>query len=259
MISEKLCRWLVCLIAMLGLVLPACRISVAGSPNILTSHFDNHGFSELQVSNGFEVRISPGPVFSLSVTVNENLMSYLDIRQWGKKLFIGLQFPGEYVDTVRRADIVIPELKRLDLSDGARAEIQGWSIRHPVYFSLTGGSTLHLDEFEAFDAWFEVRNASRLVGTMYGDFSSFKADGGLVDLSGFGADISIEAESSEFRLAGFQVRDVHLKLRDTHTTLNTTGMLLGELRGSSQLNYLGNPLRAVKVFDQSFMTRMRNL
>ena len=56
-----------------------------------TWEYEFADFTNVDVSSAFTVDITQSDSYSVSITVNENLLDYLNVYQSGKTLYIGLK------------------------------------------------------------------------------------------------------------------------------------------------------------------------
>ena len=112
--------------------------SVVGSNTVTIQEYDFRGFSKIVVSNGFNVQISTGSNYKATVTISDNLVNYLNIREDGDTLRIGLK-SGSYSNTKLEAEVITPSLSELILSDGS--DVESTTIESSsFYLSLSDGS-----------------------------------------------------------------------------------------------------------------------
>jgi hypothetical protein len=220
---------------------------------------DYRDFTKLEVGSAFEVDVTRGDSYFVSITADDNLFQHLDIRQVGKTLYIGLKQPRIYLRTTQKAAIVMPELERLDLSGASKGEIHGFSTENRVEFNISGASSLELDDIEADDIEFDISGASKAIGSILADDCNFDVSGASsVELTGSAAEVSIEASgASRARLADFAVINADVELSGASSaTINASGDLTVDLSGASQLEYIGNPsLETIEVSGGSSIRR----
>jgi len=72
--------------ATLALLLAGCSIvtgpTLTGSGNLVTKQYPFTNLTSVSVGNVFDVTVKPGPAASVSVTVDDNLVDYLDALCW---------------------------------------------------------------------------------------------------------------------------------------------------------------------------------
>ena len=115
--------------------------AVTGSQNMATWEYDFADFTSVNVSSAFTVDITRSDSYRVSITANENLLDYLDVRQVGKTLYIGLK-RAIYTNTRQEATITLPELRKLGLSGASRGSLSGFSSTGHLEFDVSGASSL---------------------------------------------------------------------------------------------------------------------
>ena len=250
MANKKMAGWLLAMAVVLGLLVPAvgCAGALTGSSNIETREMNYTGFTKLEVSNAFEVDISRGDTYFVSITANDNLFEHLDIHQNGKTLNIGLKQPRIYVRTTQKVAIVMPDLDRLELSGASRGEVRGFISDNPVEFDLSGASSLEINDLEAGDTVFDISGASEVLGYIKtADCSMDISGASTVELVGSAVDIYIKASgASKVRLPDFPVKDAEVELSGaSNGTINASGRLDADVSGASELNYTGGPTMGI--------------
>ena len=246
MSANKIMASLITLALIMALLVSAigCGGSITGSSNIETREWYYSNFTKLEVSSAFEVDVSRGSSYFVSITANDNLFQHLDIRQSGKTLYIGLKQPRIFIRTTQKAAIVMPELQRLNLSGASKGEVRGFRAETPIEFGLSGASSLELGDLEVGYTEFDVSGASKVSGSIKADNCSFGVSGAsTIELDGSAADVSIGASgASKVRLSDFTVNNANINLSGaSNATINAAGRLDAILSGASELNYIGNP------------------
>jgi len=181
---------------------------VIGSGNLVTLDKSFSDFTVIDAGWGFEVNITKSDTYSVSITVDDNMIDYVQVTKSGSTLNIGLK-PGTYGRVTLKANIEVPLLRELHLSGGSHGFVNGFYV--PPYFSsnfilsLSGGSHAEM-EGSANAISIEASGGSHL------DLSDFPVHNAYVDLSG-----------------------------GSRATINIDGRLDADLSGGSQLYYIGEP------------------
>jgi hypothetical protein len=178
--------------------------SITGSGDMVTRTFDFEDFSAIDASHGFSLDVTKGDIYSISVSVDDNVLDKLDIRKSGETLIIGLD-SGSYTLMKLHASITMPALNGLELSGGANSEVSNFSSTHDFDLDLSGGG------------WATIVGAT-------GDLTIDASGGGHFDLSEFTAN-NVIAE-----LSGGAFGSVYVG-----------GRLDADLSGGSRLTYYGDP------------------
>jgi hypothetical protein len=196
---------------------------VRGSGSLVTKTMDLSSFSGVDASYAFQVDITQGEAFSVSVTADDNLWDRLQVRVNGQTLELGLQ-PGAYNNTHLSAKVSMPALSKLSLSGASRATMTGFKSASDMSMDLSGASSLNGD-VQAKNMDLGLSGASRAVLTGAGD-------GVRLDASG----------ASNADLGKFPVNTATLTLSGaSRANLNVKTSLDYDLSGASHLSYTGSP------------------
>ena len=176
-----------------------------GSGNLVTRQENFTGFTAVSLSSGFRFTITHSGSYSVTVTTDDNLVSYLQVSQLGNTLSLGL-VPGHgYASASLMVEITMPDLSRLDISGGTTGTVTGFNSTHSFTVAASGGST--------------------------------------ATVGGSASNLSVEASGgSRLDLSGFHVTSANVDLSGgSWTTINIDGRLDASISGGSQLYYVGNP------------------
>jgi hypothetical protein len=177
---------------------------VTGSGDVVTRTFDYQGFTVIEAGYGFGLEVTQGDQYSITVSVDDNVVDRLEVSKSGDTLSIGLD-PGSYNNMNLVARITMPDLNGIEFSGGSNGDISGFDSSHDFDVALSGGS------------W------ATIVGSA-GDLE--------IDASG----------GSHFDLSEFTVDDVYAELSGgSHGSVYVGGRLDADISGGSHLDYYGNP------------------
>jgi hypothetical protein len=205
--------------------------------------YDFADFTSVKVSSAFTVDITRSDSYRVSITANENLLDYLDVRKVNETLYIGLK-RARYTDIRHEATITLPELHNLGLFSASRGSISGFSSSSPLELDVSGASSLNIGDVVAGDAGLDISGASRVSGAIEtGDCALDLSGASTIELEGSGSDADIDASgASSVRLANFLVNNTRVDLSGaSQATLNLDGTLDASLSGASHIKYLGEP------------------
>jgi hypothetical protein len=213
-----------CGIPNIGDLIPPVGGAILGSGNVVTQDFDITGFDKVDVSHAFTVDITQGDTFSVVVSIDDNLVEYLQVIKEGNTLRIGLDRGRNYSNMHATAEVTMPELTGLELSGATHGTVTGFSSAKALNVDVSGASGLTGD-IEAGDAWFDVSGASD------------------VTLSGSAQNVTIDASgASHVDLGDFPVGDASVEASGaSNVTVNPSGRLDADASGASHVRYLGNP------------------
>jgi hypothetical protein len=221
-------------VAVLGL-LAGCTFTtgsvITGSGRATTQEYDFSDFTKVSISSAFQSEVTQGDGYSVAVTVDDNLVEYLDVRVEGDTLRIGLKPIARlgFGNMTLRAEITMPDLRGLDLSGATRTQLSGFSNTSP--------------------AEIEVSGASQVRGDITTGEMRIRASGAsTVDINGSTGRLDVEASgASTVRLDNFASTDTTVNASGaSNITVNASGTLTGEASGASTVNYVGDP-QSVRV------------
>ncbi len=136
-------------LALLGVLAAACVApsGLIGSRSVATRTFDLQGFTALEICCGFQVDVTGGDRFEVSITADEKVLPVLSATLHGDTLRIGLdETQTRSIVTSRlQAHVTLPVLTAVNLSGGARLQLEG-AAPQAVDFALRldGGSRAEL-------------------------------------------------------------------------------------------------------------------
>lgn len=200
-----------------------CGAVITGSGRHVTKDFDFSGFTMLEISDGFKVRIMQSDYFSISIMVDENIREQLDVGVKEGTLKAGLK-PGSYVTTVLKAEITMPVLEGIKLSDGSGADITGFSSEKDFSVTISDGGELAGD-------------------IVCRDIGFGLSDGSRVELTGSGRNLMARSSNgSDMVLENFPVNNADINIADGGSArLNISGRLDTTLTAGSEIIYTGDP------------------
>ena len=179
-------------------------VNIGGSGNVVDRGFDISDFTILDVTDGFNVNVVSGAHYTVTLSVDENIVDYLSVYKRSNTLMIGLK-PGGYTNVNLKADIVMPSLRGVTLHDGSHCVINGFNSENDVEITLSDGSGITM---------------SGSVGNLRVDAT----DGSQINLS------SLHAEDASVTFSS-----------GSHGSVYASGRLDVDLRDGSHLDYYGNP------------------
>ena len=230
------------------------RPEVTGSQDMATWEYEFADFTNINASSAFTISVSQSDSYRVSITANENLLDYLDVRQGGKTLYIGLK-RANYTNIRPKATITLPELLSLGLSSASKGSVSGFSSSNPLELDVSGASSLTIEAVTAGGTECNISGASCVSGVMEAGDCDFDLSGAsTIELEGSGSDAHIDASgASEVELADFHINNAEVSLSgSSEATLNLSGRLDANLSGYSHIKYLGKPtLGSIKTFGSS--------
>jgi len=207
-----------------SVLLVGCGPIVTGSGNPETETFDFSDFTKIEAHNGFRVDLKESSDFNIEITVDDNLQEYLEVDEVGGTLRISLQRGRLYTSATLNAKITMPDINRLDLSGGSRADVTGFNLSHDLSIELSGGSRVYGD-ISAEDVDLELSGGSRIE-------LEGSADNLVADCSG----------GSQLELDSFPVGNADIEISGGGSgDIDVSGTLDLNLSGGSRVLYSGEP------------------
>lgn len=214
-------------VAMLAGCIPSIGGTViTGSGRASTQEYDLSGFSRVNVSSAFRVSIDQGEGYGVSVTIDDNLVDYLDVRVEGDTLHIGMKprLSIGFGNFTQEANVTMPRIEGIELSGATQGDLSGFESDRPLEIEVSGASRLRGD-ITAGETRMQVSGAS------------------TVEIDGGASDIDVEASgASSVRLDDFATGDARVNISGaSNVTVNATGRVTGTASGASTVNYVGEP------------------
>ncbi|MEZ5921709.1 MAG: DUF2807 domain-containing protein [Parvularculaceae bacterium] len=186
-----------------------------GESAVETKHFENTGFTHIEVRDGLKFSIEIGPSYSVVATTSKRKgdwspFSDLVVRQWGEKLIIRRPL-GTWKQGRQQYDVHIttPQLDQATISGG------GINVVHDTFGEV---SAENIQTFEL-----SVKKATlRLAGSC--------------------EKISLQAESAKIEGDEFICEEAAVEIHSrSEISLHLKRTITGEINGDSKVSLLGNP------------------
>lgn len=203
------------------------RVQLAPFGPLVTQDYDLGTFTAVAAGSAFQVEITQSDTYSVSVTVNDNLVERLNIGVSGDTLRITLE-PGigNTGGATLKAKVTMPELIGLDLSGASRTTLAGFSSGQALKAEVSGASNLRGDLICG-DASFDVSGASK------------------VQLEGSAQDLNVKASgASNADLSNFASKNTLVNASGaSRVNVAPSGTLTVEASGASTVRYTGEPTK----------------
>jgi hypothetical protein len=182
-----------------GVIIPS---SIKGSGDIITESRDVSGFDKVTLAGFGDVTIEIGDQESLTVTTDDNIMSYVETEVKNNTLVLSLDDPGwnsgfNPTDGIKY-ELVVTELSRVNVSGAGRVEVNDLETEK-LRVDLSGAGSFEINSLTADE--FVVNQSG--AGTI---FASGQVKGQELTSSGVGSYHATELESEtaivEFSGAG---------------------------------------------------------
>ncbi len=209
-----------------GCVAVPALTTLRGSGNTVTNEYDYDGFTRVEVGSAFQVEIVQAESYSVSVTVDDNIVEHLEVSKSGNTLRIGLKplVRLGFGNVTLKARISLPTLEGLNLSGATTGNVSGFSSDAALNIDVSGASTLRGD-IRAGNTRVDASGAStvRLDGQA-GSLDVVASGASTADLEDFAAaDVRVEASGA------------------SRAVVNVNGRLDAEASGASSVRYVGEP------------------
>jgi hypothetical protein len=237
-----LCSILVTIVSITPTI--SCSEDVTGSGELMTLEMDYEDFERIEVSYGFDVEITSADAYKVNIIIDEILVEYLNVKKSGGTVYIGLKSGYNYMKQIRRAEITLPKLNRLDLSGASEGLISGFSTTSDMSFELSGASHLNIKNLKTGTADLNLSGGSKVIGTIEAERGEFDLSGASdLEISGSAPEISIQASGdSEVKLTDFPTVSADVELSSgSNAEIYVSGKLSIDLSGASKLIYSGDP------------------
>ena len=179
--------------------------SIKGSGTIITINKDLTGYTKIELGMAFVANIVQSSEYKVELKIDDNLEQYLVAKKEGDTLIVTFQAGNTYQDVSIRAEISLPDLKGLELEEGAQVTAYDFTIDHTLAVEAEDSSQLSMTG--------TCDSVSLYVNNDCSVFMRYFLCG----------DIDVSAHES------------------SRVTLNLTGALTGEVSSATRLAYYGNP------------------
>jgi hypothetical protein len=167
--------------------------SIEGSGNMETRELDLKSFDEIEVGGAFDLEITLGDEQKVLMTIDDNLWENLEVEVSGSTLEIDWDKSCE-PDGECKVEIVVRELKSMDIHGAAEVEIEGYH-GDTFNFDVSGAAELEMDG-EVDNLEIHVSGAGEI------DTRELKAKSVEISVSGAGEAKVFASESFEARVSG---------------------------------------------------------
>jgi hypothetical protein len=207
---------------LLAIVASACT-AVRGSGDVVTIEVPVDDFNRLAVSHSFDVNVSVGDEPSLTLRVDDNLESSLDVEVANDTLRIGLQPRTSVSNATLEADVTVTSLDAVEGSGAVSIDL-----------GSLAGSTLEL----------QVSGASDLNGAVdFDNVTGVLSGASNISLSGRVATLDVDASgASDLALLDLEVDGLIVSLSGASSAeVSVNDSIRASLSGASSLRYRGDP------------------
>jgi hypothetical protein len=207
---------------LLAIVASGCT-AVTGSGDVVTIEVPVDDFNRLAVSHSFDVNVSVGDEPSLTLRVDDNLESSLEVEVTNDTLRIGLQPRTSVSNATLEADVTVTSLDAVEGSGAVSIDL-----------GSLAGSTLEL----------QLSGASDLNGAVdFDNVTGVLSGASNISLSGRVATLDVDASgASDLALLDLEVDGLIVSLSGASSAeVSVNDSIRASLSGASSLRYRGDP------------------
>ncbi len=182
------------ILAFCAVLLSACSVdtnlginTLKGSGKYATRDYAVTGFTGIDACCGFQVTVTGGDTYKVSVTADDNILEAVVVEKQGDSVRIGFdtkKFPS-ISSTRLEAQVTLPELKSVNVSGGSQLSITGTSPKgSTLSVEASGGSKALLGSLSAQSANVNLSGGSQATVNVSGSLSYDLSGGAQLKYSG---------------------------------------------------------------------------
>lgn len=232
---------------------------ITGSKTLETRQFDYSGFTKIEVSDAFTVDVTRSDTYAVSVTLNDNIFSDLNVSMSGDTLKVTMNSFGHFIDTTQKVEISLPELDALSITGFCEATVSGFQSDSDLALTVAGASGMQIRSLQAADTTIKIIGASHLSGSLITTAADFSVTGvSHITLTGSASTMKLNViGTSDAALTDFVVGDASVTAAGvSDVDIEAHGTLNINLSGVSTLTYGDDPkLGKVSVSGVSNLNR----
>jgi len=217
---------------------------LAGDGDIVITPLNLNSFTEVDNRSSADIFISKGSSYSVTLTVDRNILDVLDIRVEGDELIVDIK-PGYsiYRTTEFRLDIEMPALEKASIAGSGEMRILDSFTGDRLVLSIAGsGDMTGSFEYEEIKATI-AGSGNITMNTMVEEMECRIVGSGDIELEGE-ADILTSAitGSGNIRAKDFECEDVELNIAGSGSAIVSVEDTLDVvITGSGSVYYYGRP------------------
>jgi hypothetical protein len=232
---------------------------IVGSKTLETRQFDYSGFTKIEVSNAFDVTVTRSDTYSVSVTLNDNIFSDLNVSMSGDTLKVTMNSFAHFINTTQKVAISLPELNALSVTGACEATVSGFQSDGNLALTVAGASGMQINNLQASNTTIKIIGASHLSGSLETTGADFNITGvSHITLTGSASTMKLNViGTSDAALTDFVVGDASVTAAGvSDVDIEAHGTLDINLSGVSTLTYGDDPkLGKVSVSGVSNLNR----
>ena len=201
--------------------------SIVGSGRPASRDYAIRDFNAVDINSAFKVSIVRGDAFKVTVTVDDNMLDYVQVTKEGNTLRISRNRGNmtSFSAKIGEASIIMPELQSVRLNGASQGTMTGFG------------------QVSKFDG--DLNGASRLSGDVQAATITLSANGASqYSLKGKGASLTLDQNgASKADLSMLAVQQASVTLSGaSQASVNASSSLGYDLNGASTLRYAGSPI-----------------
>jgi hypothetical protein len=216
-------------------MLGSCDIGIDGNGKRVEEERSLEDFIEVDNRSAFDVQIEPGDAFSVSVSVDENLLPIVRTRVVGDTLVVDSHENVNDVVLGPHVVVTVPRLRSARLSGSGRMDVLSFAATEPLDLVLSGSGDLYFEgDVPSIVGDLSGSGALRLSGTTEKitldldgsgsiDARSCPAREGVIDLDGSGNLRATINGPVEVSLSGSGDVDLHGAANVVHSSNTGSG------------------------------------
>lgn len=219
-----------------SVVLFSCQSSIDGEgPGSVKKVIPVENIKSLEVSCNCNVTLIPGNENKVEVESHQNIIDNLEVNAKGNILIIEEKSAVDKYNNYNVFVYTTRDLKDLEVNKLTNLKISG---------------TLNTDEL-SLDIKDQAKISEAYIIT--NDFELKAQNQSQVTLQGTASSMELKAyDQANLDLSKFEVNDAKILTEDNvQLNINSRNSLVGEAKGTSVVNYLGDPRKDTKIADQA--------
>ncbi len=241
---KKILVALIAILVLMPVLLGGC--TEAAGPTV-TRQYSYTDFTRVQVGSAFQVNITPGDTYSISITAPENYFEHTTVEKASNTLEVGIKFGFwgflQNISGRPKLEVTMPALEILDMSGASTGTAKGFKSTKDFKLQLSGASSADID-VEAYDTSMTVSGASHLTGRLVAHDVRVNLSGAsTTTLDGTINDLNLQVSgASHATLDGLEGKNARAELSGASSAVvSVKGTMDVFLSGASHLQYTGNP------------------
>jgi hypothetical protein len=233
------------IIGMIAVSLVSCS-NDAKEVTMATKDFDLKSFTKIDVGGAFEVEITRGDAFKVSVSADD--FPHIRVEKSDDTLIIRRQGIEWFAPFHSRptATVTLPFLTDLNISGASQVKFQNFQSDADLKLTLSGASHVEAVSISAGGLELKVTGASSLTGDIKAtkDAKLEASGASRIELTGTAANTVIKVNgASKAELSQFPAQNADLEISGaSNASINLNGRLDADISGASNLLWSGNPV-----------------